>query len=141
MAISEAERLRAPGVDVTLAGKVYPLIFDFEALCLLEDEMGGLDVFAQRLADNKQRLRTVRAGMVAALAHTGMSRPEIVAKLEYNKVRLYLEAMTEAFIQALPEPDPNESPKAPGSPNGSPGDAITTSPRSPSGAAIASSGG
>lgn len=140
MAVSEAVRLLAPGVDVTLQGRTYPLIFDFEALCALEEEMGGLDVFAQRLSDNKQRLRTVRAGMVAALAHTGMTRAEIVSKLEYNHAGRYLNAMTEAFIQALPEPEPSDSPNSRGS-SDSPGDATTTSPPSSSGAPIASSGG
>lgn len=138
MAISEAVRLLAPGVDVTLGGKTYPLIFDFEALCLIEEEMGGLDVFAQRLLDKKQRLRTVRAGMVAALAHTGMRRAEIVKQLEYANTTRYLAAMTEAFVQALPEPDPD--PKAEGSPNGSHGGTTTTSPRSSLAAAIESSG-
>ena len=141
MAISEAERLRAHGVDVTLGGKTYPLIFDFEALCLLEEEMGGLTVFAERLADHKQRLRTVRAGMVAALAHTGMSRAEIVGQMAYKDANRYLAAMTDAFIQALPEPGPSEDPKVEGSPQGSLGGATTTWPLSHSGVATVSSGG
>lgn len=139
MAISEATRLLAPGIDVTLGGKTYPLIFDFEALCVIEEEMGGLRVYADRLVDDAWQLRAVRTGVVAGLKHTEIPRAQIVKLLKPRDLLKYLDALTEAFSQGTPPAEAGDDPKAEGR-DDSPGAATTTSPPSSSVEPTASSG-
>jgi hypothetical protein len=149
--VSEATKLRALGVEVTLAdGKRYPLRFDFEALYIIEEEFtDGLDELVARLSpkDPKKqgwtpgRVKAIGTAMEAALIHTGMSRVKIRKLLEFKQIIIYLEALIDAFNQAMPEVDESARPKAAGSAADSPGNSSTTSAPSDTGARTRRSGG
>ncbi len=145
MAVSDARRLHASGVPVELGGKTLPLVFDFDALCSLEEEMGGVDIYAERMTDPRWRHRAVRAGMVAALSHTGMTRAEVVKLLRMGDVSAYMIALSEALTEGLPKPeedDEGDGPKARGRRiSGSRGTVTTSSRRSASAGLTPSSGG
>ncbi len=160
--ISEAERLRAKGVTVTLKdGTTAPLIYDFEAIAAIERDYDSLEDFSEEMRGNcvadcadtvdslcpidhrhgkacpqrphlhrkgRKQLTAVRNGVIATLSHTGRPAGELASLLDVRQLVPYLNALTEAFREAMP--DGTADPNAGRSPGGSPGNGSITSPRS-----------
>jgi hypothetical protein len=94
---------------------------------------------AEKTGWKRGRIRAIGTAMEAALVHTGMTREEIRDLLEFKQIVVYLDALIDAFNQAMPE-GPVTSPLARRNGAGSPGGASTTSRRSGSAARTRPSG-
>lgn len=115
---SNGRQLLAAGVPITLAdGVTRRLIFDMEALVSLEDQVGGLLQFTELLQEARgrvfraRRLKAVRVGVVAGLAHTGLPEKAIVTLLpsrSITKLNALFDAVSEAVNQGLPVFDDEE---------------------------------
>lgn len=151
--ITEAQRLRAAGVPVTLAdGQVHHIRYDFAALEVLESHFGTV-------SEALEQARSGRYGplgrlLLAGLTHEGLSWEEDQHLLSIHDSRTYLTVTAEAVAQAFPPPPKAEKSKRPkgsakgeakgGTPTttgGSPGPGSSTPASSPSAAASESSGG
>jgi hypothetical protein len=137
--ISDGTRVLAKGTAVTLKdGSTQALVFDFEAIAMLEDKYGSLDEFVAVLQGNGKRFTAIKDAMVAALAHTGKTAYEIGKLLEFKHFQQYVEALGAAFYEGMPEGMEGDTPLAPNL-SGSPGNGSTGQPRSRSGARTKSS--
>jgi hypothetical protein len=126
MAISDATQLLAPGVDVVLSdGKTYILKFDWHAIQVIEDDLGGLDAAVDTLmAEGWKNRRVTAIGnlMAATLSHTKMKREQVLDLLDFKQIVTYLTALSEAFAQAMPMASETKAdlPKVKGSDGDSP---------------------
>lgn len=134
---SDGARVIGAGVPITIGGEEHRLLFDFEALEIVEDELGGLLHFTAALNGGyrTKRFKSIRVGLQAALAHEGLTQ-EKLGKLTtalHSSLRDGFEAMDavhraicEAFDQAIPPPAKDKRPsKGSGREKGSPGPAST----------------
>jgi len=138
--VSDSARLLAKGTQVTLKdGSTQALVFDFEAIAMLEDRYGSLDAFVAILQGTGKRFTAIKDAMVAALSHTGMPADKIVKLLEFKQFQQYVEALSAAFNEGMPEATGQQQPPLATSPNGSPGNGSTGQPPSSSDAATKSS--
>jgi hypothetical protein len=136
---SDAARVLARGTEITLKdGSTQALVFDFEAIAMLEDKYGSLDDFVAILQGKGKRFTAIKDAMVAALAHTGMAPDKIVKLLEFKQFQQYVEALGAAFAEGMPEGTADQAPLAPNL-NGSLGNGSTGQLQSPSAAPIKSS--
>ena len=138
---SDAARVLAKGTAVTLKdGSIKALVFDFEAVAMLEDKYGSLDEFVAVLQGQGKRFTAIKDAMVAALAHTGMTAAEISKLLEFKQFQNYVEALGAAFYEGMPEGMAGDVPLATStSLNASLGNGSTGQPPSPSNAAMKTS--
>lgn len=145
--ISDAARLAARGIPITLRGTTYRAKLTFEAVELLETEFGGFPVFLEHLKHPKHKSKrhsTVRKGIVAALVHHKPREQdfvdferEIVELLEPRETVAYLDAVWLAIMEAFPPINPSDPlSKA----KASHGNGSTTSPQPDLVEATASSG-
>lgn len=154
MPATDAERLRAAGHVVTLASGTYPLIFDFGALLLLEQDFGGLSGISAVLqawgtppkkTNGKKpadavKMSELRSFMVAGLAHVPLTADEVVRGFLLSNVKSYLtavdKAMDEAFLPLVDGPGNGQSEGA----TASNGETSTSSPQSATAAPVTTSG-
>lgn len=147
--MSDATRLRGDGQPITMVdGTTETLVFDFDALCEVEELFGSLSAFTSLLTTGARGpiLNTVAKGVSAGLRH--LPEPPTVAdvrrRLDSRLSREYVDALDTAFYDAMPaaqEGDENETEgKGSGETSDSPGASTTTSPPSSSVEATASSG-
>ena len=147
--MSDATRLRGDGQPITMVdGTTETLIFDFDALCEIEELCGSLSAFTSNLTagGRGQILNTVAKGVSAGLRH--LPKPPTVAdvrrRLDSRLSREYVDALDTAFYDAMPTAREGDGDEAEGKDSGetsdSPGASTTTSPPSSSVAATASSG-
>jgi len=114
MPATDAERLRAAGHVVTLASGTYPLIYDFGALLLLEQDFGGLMGISAVLqawgtppkTNGKKpvdavKMSELRSFMVAGLAHVPLTAEEVVRGFLLSNVKSYLTAVDRAMDEAF----------------------------------------
>ncbi len=112
---SDGARIIGAGVPVTIGGEEHRLLFDFEALEIVEDEFGGLLHFTTALNGGyrSKRFKSIRVGLQAALAHEGLTREELaeltaalLATLQagFEATDAVHKAICEAFDQAIPPP-------------------------------------
>ncbi len=112
---SEGARVIGAGVPVTVGGEEHRLLFDFQALEIVEDEFGGLLDFTTALNGGyrSKRFKSIRVGLQAALAHEGLTREDLAvltASLAVSLRQGFEEsdavhrAICEAFDQAIPPP-------------------------------------
>ncbi len=142
--MSDATRLRGDGVVITMAdGAPERIVFDFDALCELEELFGSLAAFTTQLQVGSRSaiVTTVAKGVTAGLRHLPEppSVQDVRRRLDSRRINEYLDAVDEAFYDAMPEPRPSEG-KDSGETTDSPGATSTTSAPSDSVAATASSG-
>lgn len=134
---TDAERLRAAGHVVAFADGDVPLIFDFAAWLLLEQEFGGMSVINERLTWKPDTvLADILAFLTAGVSHAGMTKAEVKARIRLSDLRSYQQAITDAVAEAFAEPGKAGSGEA----TGSTGEPSTTSPQSDTAAQIATSG-
>lgn len=106
---SDPVRLLARGAAVTLAdGSEHHLVIDLEALCAIEERAGSLLTFLDwgRAGFRGKALNYVRTGLVAGLAHEGLSERQIVALIDHrdlDAMRSLLDAVAMAVDEALPK--------------------------------------
>jgi 3-oxoacyl-(acyl-carrier-protein) synthase len=115
---TDAERIIADPIAVVIGGTEYPLKFDFLALMKIEERFDGLLHFTDALNSNwrKKRLTAIHAGLVAALAHAGMT-PRDVDKITahlvgdgFKDIASVADALNAAFDQAIPAPAKSKTP-------------------------------
>lgn len=139
---SVGARLLADGVKVTLGdGQEYEFRFGFKALLRVEDEFGSLQAFLDVIQDPdfaQRRLNPIYTGLLCALTHYGRPDSEWAALFDFRQMQAYLTAISQAFRQAMPEPQPGEA-AAPAE-TASPGASSTTVPPSVGAAQMVSSG-
>lgn len=143
---TEPTRLRGDPTTIVLAdGTEVGLVFDFDALCEIEETFGTLNAFTHRLAAGSASkiCNTVAAGVTAALRHLEPA-PDLNAvrkMLDGRRSNDYIDALEEAFVAGMPPKRAGaKAPKATGETDGSPGMISTTSGPLSSVAATASSG-
>lgn len=138
---SDAQRLAHDGIPITLAdGQPHRLYYGTRGLILLEESFDGLDNVTQFLrGEATRRFRPMHDMLVAGLVHEGLSADAVLDLAEPPRYKEYLTAVAEALDLAFPAPSEELGPKDP-VPNGSTGEASTTSPPSVSDAAMTSSG-
>lgn len=123
------------------------LIFDFEALEIIEAEFGGLQNFSDELNGGfrGKRLKVIRVGLKAGLAHADNSPArirEITSQLVgpgFKQTDTVVTSIIEAFNQAVP-PARRAAGKASSRASGSPGNGSSASPASTTSSARESSG-
>lgn len=138
--ISDGARIIGAGVPITIGGEEHRLRFDFEALEIVEDELGGLLHFTTALNGGykTKRFKSIRVGLQAGLAHEELSRAGLARLTTYlqGTLRQGFEecdavhrAICDAFDQAIPPPSKEaKSSKGSGREKGSPGPASTEAP-------------
>lgn len=152
---TDVVKLLGEGVPIRLKdGNTYQLLLNARAVALLEREYGSIAAYSEALSgpvvgvDSKgqelrdpmrgQLLNTVITTMRVGLARSNGLRPDEIEDLvDLKHLALYLDAITEAFNQAMPDASEDE---APVSGKGSPGVASTRSRSSSTGARMTSSG-
>ena len=137
--VSDAERLRAAGHTVTLADQQVPLVYDFNAMLLLEKEWGSLPAISERLlwpADGL--LASVQSFLAAGLAHLGITAEQVRQTILLGELKNYQHAVQSAIAEAFPT---SEGKAEGGETTGSTGTGSTTSPPSDTAEPTASSGG
>jgi hypothetical protein len=140
--ISEGARVIGAGVPITIGGEAHRLLFDFEALEIVEDELGGLLHFTTALNGGyrSKRFKSIRVGLQAGLAHEALTREEItgltaelLATLQqgFEACDAVHRAICDAFDQAIPPPSKEtKQSKGSGRGNASRGPASTDEPSS-----------
>lgn len=152
MPVTDAERLRAAGHVVKLADGEYPLVYDFGALLLLEQEVGGLAGInriieswttptGKKAPDNPVKLAELRTMLAAGLAHVPLTAAEVVRGFLLSNLGDYMSAidlaLAEAFLPAVDGQGNGRSEEA----TSSNGTRSTSSPQSDMAEATATSGG
>jgi hypothetical protein len=154
--LREAAQLKGDGIAVTLAdGIARRCVFDFEALYRLEEAAGTLQAWLDEAGDGgyqKRKLWAVTVGLEAGLYRYADPRMQedprylptklLRRQLVFRDMDAYLDAVTEAFWQAMGQPDEAVDPKAEADSSAapSPGATSTPLPLSDSAAATTSSG-
>ena len=105
---SDGARLLARGATIKLGEQEYQLRYDFESIVLIEEREGSLLGFLEELGKGwrGKQFRCLRTGLVAGLAHTGLSEREIVPLIDHRNLeamRSYTDAINEAINEALPQ--------------------------------------
>jgi hypothetical protein len=133
---TEAKRVLALPAQVEIGGSTQRLIFDYEALELIEDEFGSLSAAEDAVIRGygSRLLKLVRVAFTGGLRHARMP-PNVVLEMlqppiHEEQLRAYREAIREAWNTAFPQA--NESGKGGGEASDSPGESTTTSRRSDS---------
>lgn len=136
--VSDADRIRADGIPVTLAdGSTLQLRFDFEALLTIERRLGSLTGLTKNL-DSGLDGSVLEALLVAVAAAGHRSEDELMPLLDSTQLAAYKTAVIEGLAVSFGRPGSGKE-SAPGS--GSPGPTSTTPPPSDSGGATTPSGG
>lgn len=111
MAVTEARSVLARGVEVTLAdGQPRRLIFDLDALEVIEAEWGSLGDFAaalHRAVDRRFRanlVKVVRSGVHASLSHLQLPLAQLRLLVGFEEVNNpdVLAAVAEAWLEGVP---------------------------------------
>lgn len=140
---TDADRLAADGIPITLADGIHHLRFTMRGLKMLEDSFDGIDNVTKFLAGTNRRRFGPLADMLAAgLVHDGITADAVLDLAPPQRYTEYLSAAIDALDVAFPSPAEEEAEPRPKDPatNGSTGEASTTSPPSSSAAAMATSG-
>jgi len=154
MPVSDAERLRAAGHVVTLASGTYPLIYDFGALLLLEQDFGGLMGISAVLqawgtppkTNGKKpvdavKMSELRSFLVAGLSHVPLTADEVVRGFLLSNVKEYLSVVDKAMDEAfLPFVDGQGNGRSEEATTASNGETSTSSPQSDMAALVTTSG-
>jgi hypothetical protein len=141
---TEAQRVLALGAQVELGGERLRLVFDYEALELIEEEFGGLAGFTEALdrGYESRMLKMCRVALTAGLRHVGMPAEVVLECLQPpispERLNEYHAAIVKAWKEAV-APQKGRPGKGDGEKSGSPGPDSTTSPPSASAAATPSS--
>lgn len=110
---SDGAKLHAVGATVLLAdGRPRQLIFDMEALLLIENQAGSLQDYTLGLQQGFRGkvLRSVLAGLTGGLAHyrakdkgrDGLTTLEISRLLVFDDIQKYIDALDAAWEEGLP---------------------------------------
>jgi len=136
LAPTDAARIAADGLWLTLGGVPRRLHFGMRATMYIEKEFGSLDDFVAELSRNKAT--AICGGIVAALLHEKSPQmaveafqEEIVDLLDGASLSDLARSLVGAVSEALPPPKPGEAaPKGAGSRGRSRGRGTTSWPRS-----------
>lgn len=136
--VTDAERIAAEGVEVTLAdGETRRLRFDLRALLTIEQRMGSVAIFAKGLDDSLAG-RGIESLAVGISAGLGLDEDTVLGLLDTHRLRDYLVAVVTALDEAVSQHEGTGKDSAPG--NDSRGPTSTDSPVATSAAATGTSG-
>lgn len=106
MAVTDADRIAADGEQITLAdGTTRTVRFDLRAMLAIERRLGSVAEFAKGLDAGLGAggIATLLAGLSAALQGSSLDEEQLLALMDSKEFPSYQEAVTKAFMQALPE--------------------------------------
>lgn len=104
--MSKLNLVKPQGVILTIAGKDYSLVYDFNAFAELEKEFGDVQSAFEKLAGTPKFsdiMKIVRAGM--ASNEVVVSDKELGSHLTTKNLPQVLEKVNEALSQAMPQQD------------------------------------
>lgn len=140
--MSEGARLRGDGVPIVLVdGEKAELVFDFDAICELETQVGSLRSYIDALYKGSEGpfYTTVAQGVAAGVRHSGArwTVDEARMQLDGQRITEYGQALDDALSNAMPDKGTGKG-SAPETPSRGP--TTTTSAPSASGEPTPSSG-
>ena len=145
MSVTEADRIAAAGIPLTLGGREVRVRFCMHSWREIEDRYEsleqGIDVLRQMLnatpkAPFKKPVRPTGEMLWAALYHEGMTEDEVLDLMDVHDLTSYQAALFAAVVEGTPGPGPGKDELA----ADSPGPTTTTPSPSDTAAAMASSG-
>ena len=145
MSVTDADRIAAAGIPLTLGGREVRVRFCMHSWREIEDRYESLDEGIETLrrmlkaspdAPFKKPLRPTAEMLWAALYHEGMTEDEVLEAMDIHELTTYQGALIAAVVEGTPGPGPGKDEAVVDSPG-----ATTTTPQpSATAAAMASSG-
>lgn len=112
MTATKAQVMKDEGKKITLKGKEFEVKFDLNALCNLQEKFGDITTaFDGMEKSDFKKIRSLLHIGLANGAHEDITETEVGALIDMRNITEVVEALNEAFSNAMPSTDEDDEGK------------------------------